>query len=96
MDWLSTYGKVPFFYYIIHIFFIHLVGTGLAVAQGYDWHKMIFTSWIGLADGMEGFGVSLSGTYVIWIGVVVALYPACRWFELHKAANKHHWWLSYL
>ena len=96
VGWISTYGKVPFFYYIIHLYAIHLVGIALVIAQGFDWHLMIFTNWIGLAEDLKGFGLGLPGTYLVWLGVVVALYPACRWFEQYKAAHKHHWWLSYL
>jgi hypothetical protein len=33
--------------------------------------------------------------YLVWIGVVVALYPACRWYAALKARRKD-WWLSYI
>jgi hypothetical protein len=34
--------------------------------------------------------------YVVWIGVVLAMYPACRWFAQLKARHRDWWWLSYL
>jgi hypothetical protein len=34
--------------------------------------------------------------YLVWVGVVVALYPLCAWFNKVKSNNRQHWWLSYL
>jgi hypothetical protein len=42
-----------------------------------------------------GFGLGLAGVYGMWIVVVVALYPLCRWFSGLKQRRKD-WWLSYL
>ena len=42
-----------------------------------------------------GWGYSLPVVYAVWIGVVVALYPACRWFAGVKQ-RRHDAWLSYL
>jgi hypothetical protein len=39
--------------------------------------------------------MSLPGVYAIWVGVVVALWPLCRWFARLKATRRD-WWLSYL
>ena len=43
----------------------------------------------------EGFGYSLGVVYLCWIGVVLAMYPLCKWFSGLKARRKS-WWLSYL
>ena len=42
-----------------------------------------------------GYGYSLGVVYLVWIAVVLALYPACAWFARLKARNKSPW-LSYL
>ena len=42
-----------------------------------------------------GWGFSLPIVYAIWIGVVVALYPVCRWFAAVKQRRRDAW-LSYL
>ena len=42
-----------------------------------------------------GCGLSLYGVYAVWLAVVVALYPLCRWFAALKE-RRHDWWLSYL
>lgn len=41
------------------------------------------------------FGYPLWVTYAIWIGLVAALYPLCRWFAQYKATHRSRW-LSYL
>jgi hypothetical protein len=43
-----------------------------------------------------GWGFSLPVVAVIWIGVVAALYPACRWFAALKQRRTDVAWLSYL
>jgi hypothetical protein len=43
----------------------------------------------------KGFGVGLLGVYLIWIAVVVILYPLCRWVAAVKA-RRQDWWLSYV
>jgi hypothetical protein len=44
---------------------------------------------------IAGEGYHLYVVYIIWILVVAALYPLCRWFSNLKKTNKY-WWLSYL
>jgi hypothetical protein len=43
-----------------------------------------------------GEGYSLFAVYIIWICIVLALYPICKWFSEHKQRNRAKWWLSYL
>jgi hypothetical protein len=43
----------------------------------------------------KGYGFSLGVTYLIWMGVVLALYLPCRWFAGVKA-RRSEGWLSYL
>jgi uncharacterized membrane protein len=80
-DPVITIGKVPFFYYILHIYLIHGLSMLTGVIQGYDASEMTnpFRSY------PEDFGFSLIVVYVVWIGVVLALYPACKWFAGVKA-----------
>jgi len=41
------------------------------------------------------FGYDLWVVYLVWALIVLALYPACRWFAAIKT-KRHDWWLSYL
>lgn len=88
---LVTFGRAPFAFYMAHLYLIHAVALLLGVAQGFDagqfvTHYRFFP---------QGFGVSLGGVYLIWIAVVIALYPLCRWVTAVKA-RRRDWWLSYV
>jgi len=96
VDFFCTFGRVPFFYYIIHIYLIHLLAMLLAQLTGFGWSNMILTTWIGFAPGLKGYGVSLLAVYAIWIGIIFFLYPICKKYDTYKQNNKDKWWLSYL
>jgi uncharacterized membrane protein len=90
-DPLATFGRAPLAFYIAHLYLIHAVAILLGSAQGFTasqflTHYRFFP---------EGFGVGLAGVYAIWIAVVAALYPLCRWIAAVKARRKD-WWLSYV
>jgi hypothetical protein len=80
---LATFGQVPFFYYVVHIYLIH----GLAVATGF--------AMTGVLTSTPTIGVSLPGVYLVWLLVLVLLYPICRWFAELKQSGSGRWW-SYL
>ena len=95
-DAISVFGRVPMFYYLLHIYIIHLLAMAAAVLTGYDATAMIFTQWINGSPELQGYGFSLGIVYLIWIGVVLALYPLCRWYDKYKISNKDKVWPSYL
>lgn len=88
-----TFGAVPFFFYILHIYLVHALSTAFSLAQGYP-------VW-GVADffrdpaAFRGFGYDLAGVYLVWIAVVAALYLPCRWFAGVKRRHPGGW-MSYL
>jgi hypothetical protein len=41
-------------------------------------------------------GMGLVGVYLVWISIIVALYPLCKWYDRYKTNHKEKWWLSYL
>ena len=91
-----TIGQVPMFYYIIHIYLIHLVALIAAVATGFKFSDMILNVWIPFSTDLKGYGFSLPVVYLFWLGVVMSLYPVCRWYNRYKKENRHKWWLNYL
>jgi uncharacterized membrane protein len=95
---VSVYGRVPMFYYLIHIYIIHLVALiASSLTQGQDWHNWLFTKPIWFSTkNLRGYGFSLPVAYLIWAAIVVGLYPLCKWYDAYKQANKDKWWLSYL
>lgn len=88
---LITIGRVPFFYYLLHIYLIHSLCVVAGVAQGFQ-ARQLMVDFIGLP---EGFGFGLGVIYAVWIGVVLLLYFPCRWFAGVKARRSDAW-LSYL
>jgi uncharacterized membrane protein len=96
VNFFSTFGRVPFFYYVLHLYVIHLVALLLAKATGYGWAMWGMKEWVSFVPELKGYGVSLFGTYLIWIAIIVLLYPFCKKFETYKLSHKEKWWLSYL
>jgi uncharacterized membrane protein len=95
--WMVTFGRAPLFFYMAHILFIHVVATLAAIATGYRLTDMILSGGVNDAPALRGYGFSLSTVYVVWLGVVLALYPCCRWFAAYKTSHQaSRWWLSYL
>lgn len=92
-----VYGRVPMFYYIIHFYVLCTINIILYLSRGHS-----------VADGLKGVpgmpwkfvapgeGYSLGIAYAIWIAVVIALYPLCKWYDRYKSSHPEKKWLSYL
>jgi uncharacterized membrane protein len=79
----ATFGRVPFFYYVVHIYLIH----ALAIATAF-----VMT---GVLIAIPEINFSLTGVCFVWLMLLVLLYPICRWFAELKE-NASGWWWSYL
>ena len=90
---IVVFGRVPLFYYLLHLPLIH----GLSVLVAFLRHGR--ADWLlanpGDAARPENFGFGLPVVYLVWIGVVAGLYPVCQWFARVKQRHKSAW-LSYL
>jgi uncharacterized membrane protein len=91
---VSTYGKVPFFYYVLHFYIIHFLLVIVFFASGYGVKDIIDPDTNFFFRPLH-FGFHLWVVYFIWASVVLALYRPCKWFNSYKATHKQ-WWLSYL
>jgi hypothetical protein len=80
------YGRVPFFYYIAHIYLIHFLCVLLYFINGYHASDVKSLSGLFLFRPAE-MGFDLGGVYLIWIGVVVLLYWPCKWYERYKSKS---------
>lgn len=92
---ISVYGRVPLFYFTVHMFLIHSLMLVMLFIQGFgvkDWQFGVFKN--GRPD--TGSGVELPAIYLIWFGVVLLLYPVCKWYGKYKAAHKDIKLLKYL
>ena len=95
---IVIFGRVPLFFFVMHFYAGHLAMVFLA------WFKYGSASFMfqpepsvgGPAQAFPpGFGFDLWVVYAVWAAVVIACYPACRWFADVKA-RRRDWWLSYL
>lgn len=90
----TVYGRVPFFFFMLHFYVIHLMTMVAVFLSGYTWAQATDERLFFKFRPNE-FGYSLGQTYIIWILIVVALYSPCKWFGEYRA-RKRTWWLSYL
>jgi uncharacterized membrane protein len=91
-----TFGRVPLFYFVLHLTLIHLLAVVLCYAQNGAVHWLFESPNLGAYPFTPppGWGVSLPVTYLLWIVVVVMLYPICSWYAGVKLRNRSGW-LSY-
>lgn len=89
-----VYGRVPMFYYILHFYLIHLLVVVFFFLQGYSIDQ-VDAGGVLFMFKPPGFGVPLWGVYLVWIFVVLSLYPLCKKYDRYKSTHKK-WWLSYL
>jgi uncharacterized membrane protein len=94
--WIMVFGRVPFFYYVIHIPFIHLLALLVSAVRLGEVSPWLFANHpMGNPPPPEGYTWSLGLLYCVWIVAIAVLYFPCRWFAELKARRKD-WWLSYL
>lgn len=92
-----TFGRVPLFYYLLHVPLMHLVAVVFAYSK-YGRAEWLFLNWPPPGRPQlepQGYGYDLWVVYAVWLGVVAALYPLCRWFAAVKSRRRDAW-LSYL
>jgi uncharacterized membrane protein len=92
-----VFGRVPLFYFVLHLTLIHLLAVILCYVQNGAVHWIFESPNLGAYPFTPppGWGVSLPVTYLIWVVVVVLLYPVCAWFARVRQRSGA-WWLSYL
>ncbi|MGV3557754.1 DUF1624 domain-containing protein [Larkinella arboricola] len=93
MAFFVTYGRVPLFYFIVHFFLVHALSVVLLLSDGVAWSEINFQNRTG--GVIPDHGLSLSMTYGVWIGVVLVMYPLCKWYGQVKAKSRNPIW-SYL
>jgi uncharacterized membrane protein len=95
---LIVFGRVPLFFYLVHLPLIHGIAVGLSYLK-YGRADWLFLGPAGIprfgAAYPRDYGYGLLAVYLIWIAVVVLLYPLCRWFARVKQERRDGW-LSYL
>lgn len=93
---IVVFGRVPFFFYILHLYLIHAFAMLALVFVGRDWSEYILTAGAISSGTLNSFGVRIEAVYIIWIMLIVLLYPLCKWFQKYRENHPTKWWLSYL
>jgi uncharacterized membrane protein len=93
---IKVIGRVPMFYYLVHIYLIHLGAMIATNFCGHKWSDMILTTWVSFEPKLKGYGFSLGVVYAVWASLIIILYFLCKWYDTYKSAHKEKWWLSYL
>ncbi len=92
-----VFGRVPLFYYVLHVVVMHLLAVAVCQWRYGAIHWMFESP--GLAQfpvtQPPGWPLSLPYVYLCWVTVVLLLYPLCVWFAGLKR-RRRDWWLSYL
>jgi len=91
-DRVAIFGRVPFFFYVLHLPLIHLAALiwtesafGVATLGDFFHNEVV-----------PGYEPSLLRVYLVWAAVIVATYPLCAWYARYKRTHKDNKWLSYL
>jgi uncharacterized membrane protein len=93
---IVIFGRVPFFYYMLHIHLIHVLALVVSKIRLGFVSPWLFTNHpMGNPEPPEGYVWSLPLLYLVWGITIVLLYFACQWFAELKA-TRNYWWLKYL
>ncbi len=93
LGFLKVFGRVPFFFYVLHFIVIHL--------SSMLYFKLVYGQWFDLANNQSAknwpdfYQPSILRLYLAWAGTVVVFYFLCRWYDRYKSTHKQ-WWLKFL
>ena len=93
---VSVYGRVPFFYFVVHFFILHFTTMIIYFLRGHTYAEGMADENIITKFVKPGEGFSLGVVYLIWIALVILMYPLCKTYDRYKTNNKEKKWLSYL
>ena len=95
-DYVVMIGRVPLFFYVIHIYIIHLLSILGIIYAGRNIIDIILTAKSRIVASLANYGYNLFVVYIIWILVIVILLPLCKWYNKYKTENRSKWWISYI
>ena len=92
-DFFNQFGRVPMFFYITHIYLLHLMLVVMFFVKGYGTDQIV-TPGVPFNFLPPGLGFGLTGTYLGWALAILILYPLCKRYNQYKSTHRQ-WWLSY-
>ncbi|HEV7836820.1 MAG TPA: heparan-alpha-glucosaminide N-acetyltransferase domain-containing protein [Gemmatimonadaceae bacterium] len=88
----AVFGRVPMFYYLLHIPAIHLAAVIVSLAREGRVNPWLFANHPMMnPPPPEGYILSLALLYAVFVVVVALLYVPCRWYARRKAQNPAPW-----
>ncbi len=95
ISFFVTFGRVPMFFYLLHWYVVHASMFVMLFLQGIGPDQMPF-GIMQFGRPQTGVGLGLPFVYLYWAGLILAMYPLCRWYGQYKSANRQKKWLGYL
>ncbi|CAM3313365.1 DUF1624 domain-containing protein [Aquirufa ecclesiirivi] len=83
---LSTFGRVPLFFFVSHWFVLHLILFVFIFNQGFSRHDLEFG--FQLSRPKSFIGLSLSQVYMLWLAVALLYFPLCRFYYQWQQKRK--------
>ena len=96
VDATTVFGRVPMFYYLLHIPVIHVAAIVVSLVREGSVNPWLFGNHpMDPPPVPEGYAWSLGLLYLVFALCILALYVPCRWYARVRATKR--WpWLSYL
>ena len=95
-DVIATFGRVPMFYYLLHIPLIHFAACVVSLIREGHVNAWLFANHpMAAGPPPPGYTWSLGLLYMVFAICVTLLYFPCRWYAQLRARRKSKW-LSYL
>jgi len=95
-DILLTFGTVSLFFYIVHIYLIHLLAFVAIVISGRPWTDYIITAEDFMQQTTGDFGFDLWVVYLVWVLVLMVMYPLSKWYRAFKKGHPEIRLLAYI
>jgi hypothetical protein len=96
VDVLAVFGRVPLFYYLLHIPVIHAAALVVSLTREGRVNPWLFANHPMMnPPPPAGYTWSLPLLYLVFACVIALLYLPCRWFADVRARNRESW-LRYL
>jgi hypothetical protein len=90
VNFFTTFGQVPFFYYLLHLYVIHLFAALYGQLSGWGWKLLVLPDWVLELPTLKGYGTNLVGVYLVWLLVIAITYHYVNGMINIKAAKKRN------
>lgn len=84
-DFMIVFGRVPMFFYIVHLYVIHCIALVLGLLQGYS----VFDMLKDFDELPADYGVGLVSTYILWVLLIIVSFYMCRSYIKFKKGKTH-------